>query len=404
MTNEKKVPKLRFPGFTDAWEQREFRISFTGLQNNTLSRADLNDEYGVAQNIHYGDVLIKYGEYIDASKTNLPYITDTDVVNKFYKSFLQDGDIIFADTAEDETVGKCCEIVCSKGKTLIAGLHTMAFRPNEKYASKFLGYYLNSSSYHDQLRPLMQGIKVTSLSKSAMQNTVMIVPRSIEEQEKIGEYFSNLDSIITLQQRKCDNLKKLKKCLLQKMFPKNGSNFPELRFPGFTDAWEQRKLSEIATDISAGGDVDKTILKGSGNYPVIANALINDGIVGYYDNYFRIEAPALTVTGRGDVGHAKARTVNFTPVVRLLSLKSEHDVFFLENAINTLQVIVESTGVPQLTVPQLGNYKIYIPLSIDEEIKIGNFLTKIDNLITLQLRKLESMKQLKKGLLQQMFV
>ena len=154
-----------------------------------------------------------------------------------------------------------------------------------------------------------------------------------------------------------------------------------------TDAWEQRKLSEIATDISAGGDVDKTILKGSGNYPVIANALINDGIVGYYDNYFRIEAPALTVTGRGDVGHAKARTVNFTPVVRLLSLKSEHDVFFLENAINTLQVIVESTGVPQLTVPQLGNYKIYIPLSIDEEIKIGNFLTKIDNLITLQLRE-----------------
>ena len=202
MSNEKKVPKLRFPGFTDAWEQREFRISFTGLQNNTLSRANLNDEYGVAQNIHYGDVLIKYGEYIDASKTNLPYITDTDVVNKFYKSFLQDGDIIFADTAEDETVGKCCEIVCSKGKTLIAGLHTMAFRPNEKYASKFLGYYLNSPSYHDQLRPLMQGIKVTSLSKSAMQNTVMIVPRSIEEQEKIGEYFSNLDSIITLQQRK----------------------------------------------------------------------------------------------------------------------------------------------------------------------------------------------------------
>ena len=107
----------------------------------------------------------------------MPYITDTDVVNKFYKSFLQDGDIIFADTAEDETVGKCCEIVCSKGKTLIAGLHTMAFRPNEKYASKFLGYYLNSPSYHDQLRPLMQGIKVTSLSKSAMQNTVMIVPR-----------------------------------------------------------------------------------------------------------------------------------------------------------------------------------------------------------------------------------
>ena len=196
-----KKPRIRFEGYTEAWELRKFGSSFTGLQNNTLSRADLNDESGVVQNVHYGDILVKFGEYIDASKEDLSYISDETVASKFSKSFLQDGDIVIADTAEDDTVGKCSEIVGSKEKTLIAGLHTMAYRPNEKYASKFLGYYLNSSAYHNQLRPLMQGIKVTSISKAAMQDTDMIVPTSLDEQAIIGEYFSNLDNLITLHRR-----------------------------------------------------------------------------------------------------------------------------------------------------------------------------------------------------------
>lgn len=161
----------------------------------------MNAEHGGAQNIHYGDILVKFGEYIDATKEQLPYITDDTIISKFSKSYLQDGDIIIADTAEDSTVGKCTEIVSSQGKTLIAGLHTMAFRPVEQYASKFLGYYLNSDAFHKQLIPLMQGIKVTSISKSAMQNTDMIVPNSIDEQMKIGECFCNLDNLITLHQR-----------------------------------------------------------------------------------------------------------------------------------------------------------------------------------------------------------
>ena len=118
------------------------------------------------------------------------------------------------------------------------------------------------------------------------------------------------------------------------------------RFPWlFPFSWEQRKLGDEAIEMVAGGDIDKSLLDEHGKYPVIANALTDDGIVGYYASDYRIKAPAVTVTGRGDVGHAKARTVDFTPVVRLLSVRSKHDVFFLENAINTLNVIVESTGV-----------------------------------------------------------
>ena len=151
-------------------------------------------------------------------------------------------------------------------------------------------------------------------------------------------------------------------------------------------AWEQRKLKDISI-IQAGGDVDNTKIKEDGKYPVIANALTNDGIVGYYNDEYRIKAPAVTVTGRGDVGHAQARTIDFTPVVRLLALNTKHDANFIANAINTKRIIVESTGVPQLTVPQLENYEIKIT-SEKEENKIGELFIKIDNLITLHQRKL----------------
>ena len=190
----------------NSWEQRKFSSVFEGLQNNTLSRAELNYEKGTIKNVHYGDVLIKFGDYIDASETELPYISDEAKADRFKSSFLQDGDIVIADTAEDETVGKCTEIQGSKGLKLLSGLHTIACRPKEKYGPMFLGYYINSPEYHKQLKPLMQGIKVTSISKSALQDTDMIMPTSIEEQTRIGAYFSNIDNLITLHQRKRKNL------------------------------------------------------------------------------------------------------------------------------------------------------------------------------------------------------
>ena len=181
------------------------------------------------------------------------------------------------------------------------------------------------------------------------------------------------------------------------------ANKPALRFKGFDEVWEQRKLKEEVTEIIAGGDVDKNLLHQKGQYPVIANALTDEGIIGYYDTEYRITAPAVTVTGRGDIGHARARTDNFTPVVRLLSIKSSHDVFFLENAINTLKIVVESTGVPQLTVPQLEKYELYFPNNHKEEEIIGLFFQKINNLITLHQRKYTKLVNIKKAMLEKMF-
>lgn len=216
--NGEKNPKIRFEGFTDDWEQRKLGEVLVSLQNNTLSRADLSNETGIAKNVHYGDVLIKFGEVLDVSEEKLPMISDKSVLTKYKASFLQNGDVIVADTAEDSTVGKCSEIAGLNDEVVLSGLHTIPYRPIEKFASGYLGYYLNSSAYHKQLIPLMQGIKVTSISKSAMQNTEIVYPKSVEEQGKIGNYFQSLDHLITLHQRKCEKLKELKKFMLQNMF------------------------------------------------------------------------------------------------------------------------------------------------------------------------------------------
>ena len=213
-----KVPEIRFSGFTDDWEQRKLKDILVNLQNNTLSRVDLSNEAGVAKNVHYGDVLIKFGEVLDVNKETLPMISDESVLMKYKASFLQNGDVIVADTAEDSTVGKCSEIDGLLDEVVLSGLHTIPYRPIEKFASGYLGYYLNSSVYHNQLIPLMQGIKVTSISKSAMQDTDIVYPKSVEEQGKIGDYFRSLDRLITLYQRELEKLKNIKKTLLEKMF------------------------------------------------------------------------------------------------------------------------------------------------------------------------------------------
>lgn len=181
-------------------------------------------------------------------------------------------------------------------------------------------------------------------------------------------------------------------------------HIPKRRFKEFEldGEWEQEKLGEIS-NITAGGDVVKEKLLTKGNYPVLANAHTNEGVIGYYEEDYQVEAPAVTVTGRGDIGFAKARKENFTPVVRLLSVKSEHNVDFLAEAINQNNVVFESTGVPQLTIPKLSKYKVYFPSTIGEENSIGNFLVSFDSLIALHQHKLDKLKNLKKAYLAELF-
>ena len=160
-------------------------------------------------------------------------------------------------------------------------------------------------------------------------------------------------------------------------------------------------MGEIS-NIIAGGDKNINKIKKYGKYPVIANSINKNGIVGYYDNEYRVKAPAVTVTGRGEIGHAVARFQNFTPIVRLLALSSKLDSIFLANSINKIRFFNESTGVPQLTKPQLSTYSIIIP-SVEEQNNIGKLILLIEKYIHLQQRKLKLLKVMKKALSQYMF-
>ena len=195
----------------DAWEQRRLEELLDFLQNNTLSRSQLSNENGAARNVHYGDVLINYGEVIDANCLCSGFIDDTQTINKFKESLLSDGDVIIADTAEDKTVGKCTEIMNIGHQKVLSGLHTIPCRPRQNFATGYLGYYMNSEFYHAQLYPLMQGIKVTSISKSALQGTMISYPKSVEEQKLISNAFMSLDTLITLHQRKRSQYRIFKK-------------------------------------------------------------------------------------------------------------------------------------------------------------------------------------------------
>ena len=168
-----------------------------------------------------------------------------------------------------------------------------------------------------------------------------------------------------------------------------------------TKIWEQRKLGEIGK-IIAGGDKDSKKLRKKGKYPVLANNLENNGIIGYYKNNYKIEAPAITVTARGNIGNAIARFTNFTPVVRLLVLKTNLDVKFIEQSINNINFFIESTGVPQLTVPQLASYSIFIPKKFEQH-KIGNLFKFIDNIVALYERKFKLLSRVKKYFLDNLF-
>ena len=210
-------PEIRFAGFTDPWEQRKLGDCFEFLKNNTLSRADLNGENGTARNVHYGDILIKFGDCLDGERSDLPFITDDTVLPKFAGSILREGDVIFADTAEDEAAGKCVELRKLPKEPTISGLHTIPARPRFPFGTGYLGHYLNSDAYHRQLLPLMQGIKVISVSKAALQDTQVRFP-SLSEQAAIGAALSGIDSLITLHQRKLELLRNAKKSLLDRMF------------------------------------------------------------------------------------------------------------------------------------------------------------------------------------------
>jgi type I restriction enzyme S subunit len=421
MTKTKKRPELRFRGFTKEWEERKFSKTFSYIPNNTLSRAELNFDRGLAKNVHYGDVLIKFGELLDVQNDQIPYITKDVLVNRFRSSELQNGDVIIADTAEDEAVGKCTELVNMSKEIIFSGLHTIPSRPILHFSSGYLGFFMNSPAYHDQLLRLMQGTKVSSISKTTLRNTDILYPIDSVEQTRISSFFQNLDSLIALHQRKYDKICTVKKSMLEKMFPREGADVPEIRFKGFTGKWESRKIGEILTERKRPID-----LEDSRQYELVTVKRRNEGVVSrgmlkgkdiLVKNYYEIRAGDYVISKRQIVHGANGIvpqnldkaivsneylvavgnnniTTDFWTVIS--KLPDMYKKFFLSSYGVDIEKLV-------FDVEDWKKRNIEIP-TVDEQNRITAFFKNLDALIFLHQRELDKLKNIKKACLEKMFI
>ena len=222
--------KKRLPGFAKSsntkmtelgeipedWEVKTLSEIFDFKPNNTFTRDCLNDSKGEYQNVHYGDVLIKYSSILDCSKESIPFINEGINV-KFSKYGIMEGDIIIADTAEDETVGKAVEIYNLGNRKIVSGLHTFLCRKmTDDFAPRWLGYFMNQSIFHNQLLPFITGTKVSAISRTAIQNVKVLIPPK-EEQTAIANVLSSMDKEIETLNTKLEKYRNLKTSMMQQL-------------------------------------------------------------------------------------------------------------------------------------------------------------------------------------------
>lgn len=230
----------------DEWDLTSFEDCFSVLSNNTLSRAELNYNGGEIRNIHYGDILVKYPAVLDCSTEGLPYI-NKESSTKASKGFLRDGDIVIADTAEDDTVGKATEVITIGENKVVSGLHTIPCRPKDgkMFVPMWLGYFINHSTYHAQLLPYITGIKVSSISKSAIAGTMIAVPKR-DEQKKIVAVLSDIDALISNLEKLIEKKEAIKQGAMQELLT------GKRRLPGFDGGWKSETWGEVLTCFSSG--------------------------------------------------------------------------------------------------------------------------------------------------------
>ena len=384
MVVKAKAPAIRFKGFTEAWEQR--KVSEILVERN--SQAPKSDEYPLMAFIADEGVAPKGDRY------NREFLVN-DEENKKYKQ-TEYGDFIYSsNNLETGSIG-----LNNFGKASISPVYSI-FRPTELAVSDFIGRRLVCKDFINQMVKWRQGViygqwRIHELDFIKLD---VVVP-SVLEQKKIGTFLKHLDNLITLHQRKLLKLKNVKTAMLEKMFPKNGSSVPEIRFAGFTDAWEQRKAIDIAP-LQRGFDLPKNKMK-EGDYPVV----MSNGINGYHSE-FKAKAPGV-VTGRsGTIGNLHYIETHYWPhntALWVTDFKGNIPlyVFYMYQRLG-LSRFGTGSGVPTLNRNDVHGTKIYLPRP-EEQTSISDFLSTLDNLITLHQRKLEKLQNIKKSMLEKMFV
>lgn len=404
MSKEKRrVPKLRFPGFTEDWEQRKLGDIATLSKGNGYSKSDLSAS---------GNPIILYGRLYTNYETTIRNV-DTFVKLKDKSVISQGGEVIVP--ASGETAEDISRASVVKNQGVIIGGDLNVIKVNILLDPTFLALTISNGEQQKELSKRAQGKSVVHLHNSDLQEVNLIFPL-LNEQRKISTLFEKMDNIITLHQRKLNNLKLKKKALLQKLFPKNGERYPELRFPGFTDAWEQRKLSEVVA-INP-----KTELPDEFKY-VDLESVVGTNLLGF-QVIKKENAPsrAQRLASYGDVFYQTVRPYQrnnylFENVDKDMvfstgyaQLRSRLDSYFLLTLVqndNFVKVVLDNctgTSYPAINGSELGKITVQIPPNEVEANQIGKIFRRIDKSITLHQRKLDHLQLQKKALLQQMFV
>ncbi|MCO4556896.1 hypothetical protein Si089_01427 [Streptococcus infantarius subsp. infantarius] len=404
MTN--KVPNIRFKGFTDDWEQRKLSDIYRDIGNAFVGTAT---PYYVEEG-HF------YLESNNVKDGHINHNTEVFINDEFYEKqkdkWLHTGDMVMVQSGH---VGHAAvipeELDCSAAHALI-----MFRNPKVKIEPYFLNYQYQTVKAKKKIENITTGNTIKHILASEMQKFIVDVA-SYDEQEKIAGFFSHLDSLITLHQRKCEQTKELKKFMLQKMFPKKGEKNPEIRFPGFTDDWEQRKFGELYEKVSRKNDMtygtEQIISVANMYYKVDANVKRQD----YLKTYNIFELGDIAFEGNKSKHFAHGRFVENTigngivsHVFDVFKPIMDFNLSFWKYYINyegvmgpiLTRVTKASTMMTNLVAKDFLNEDILVP-SIAEQQKIGEYLSNLDHLITLHQRKCEQLKELKKFMLQNMF-
>ena len=382
MTEQAKVPAIRFAGFTDPWEQRKFVdfVEASGIRNKDNLQLESysvsNDRGFVPQDEQFENG----GTMRDADKTAYWIVEPGSFA--YNPARINVGSIGYQSTRKNVIVSSLYEV----------------FKTDRSCDDRFLWHWFKSSLFTKQIEMLQEGGVRLYFFFDKLQKSEIWMP-NVDEQRIIGQQFDQLDSLITLHQRKYDKLVVFKKTMLEKMFPKDGESVPEIRFAGFTDPWEQRKFSDIV-DVCSGKDYKHLE---EGPIPVYGTG----GFMTSVDEALSYDRDAVGIGRKGTIDKPYLLKAPFWTVDTLFYAipKSDMDLEFVHCSFLNVdwKSKDESTGLPSLSKEAINETIALVP-SFNEQSRLGEFFSDLDSLITLHQRKLELLQNIKKSLLDKMFV
>ena len=409
------VPRRRFAEFSNGWKLN--KLDDLGQFGKTYAYSRAKEGNGEYHHIHYGDIHVKYNGFI-TENTLIPSLS---VQGDF--EVLKENDIVIADASEDYfDLGKTAIVQAIDNKKIIAGLHTFKITPNENLNSKFYLYYSQTNLFKNFSYKTGTGISVFGISKANIRKMQLNIPKQ-KEQQIIGDFFKQLDQMITLEQRKLEKTKALKSAYLADMFPAEGERVPKRRFAGFTGEWKERRLEDLA-EVRTGKAFSSLDFNDEGEYLVITNknvqdqendvtlvgdridikdeSIINDYLLNGINVLVTMDGVNIGKTGK--FKHEKA--VLAQRVGRLNSDQVEfiYQITKMNKFILEMKRLSVGNAIKHISLKQIAEYSFFAPVLKEEQRAIGEFFKKLDDSITNQQQKLDKLKAMKQAYLQEMFV